>query len=43
METILYNLQEHLDSHDNQIMCEEVIMGEFAYAYFGDLKDDFLK
>ena len=43
METIVNNLQEHLNSHDNQITCERVRMVEFAYAYFGDLKDDVLK
>ena len=43
IETILNNLQELLNAHDNRITGEGFRMGEFAYASFGDLKDDVLK
>ena len=43
METILNNLQEILNAHDNLITGEGVIMEEFAYASLGYLKDDALK
>ena len=43
METILNNLQEILNAHDNRITGEGVIMRVFAYASVGDLKDEVLK
>ena len=43
IQTILNNLQECLNSHDNRITGEGVRMGEFAYTSFGDLKYDALK
>ena len=43
INTILNNLQEHLNSHDNHITGEGFRMGEFAYTYFDDLEDDVLK
>ena len=43
METVLNNLQERLNAHDDCITGEGVRTGEFSYAYFCDLKDNFLK
>ena len=43
IETILNNIQERLNAHDNRITGEGVRMEEFSYAYFGDLNDDVLK
>ena len=43
IETILKNLQERLNAHDNRIIREGVRMGEFAYISFGNLKDGILK
>ena len=43
METILKNIQECLNAHDKHITGEGFLMVEFAYAYFGDMKDDVLK
>ena len=43
IDNILNNLQERLYEYDNQITGYGVIIGEFAYAYFGYLKDDVLK
>ena len=34
---------DSLNAHDNLITSERVRMGEFSYAYFGDLKDYILK
>ena len=43
IETILNNLQESLNAHDNHITGDGVIMGEFDYTYLGDLKYDVLR
>ena len=43
IETILKNLQESINAHDNRITDEGVRMGEFSYASFGDLKYDVLR
>ena len=43
IETILNNLQERLNAHDNRIAGEGVRMGKFAYTYFVGFKGDVLK
>ena len=43
METILNNLQECLNTHDNRHTGKGVKTGDFAYRSFEDLKDDVLK
>ena len=43
IETIINNLEERLNAHDNRITRDGFKMGEFAYASFGDLKDGVLK
>ena len=43
IENILNNLQERLIAYGKCITGDGFIMGEFAYAYFGGLKDAFLK
>ena len=43
IETIINNLQERLNSHDNRLTGNGVKMGIFAYASLGNLKDDVLK
>ena len=42
IDTILNNLKERLNAHDNHMNGNGVIIGEFAYTYFGNLKDDVL-
>ena len=43
IETILKNLQERLNSHDNRITGEGVRMGQFVYTSFVDFKGDVQK
>ena len=43
MESILNNIQECINAHDNCITGEGLRMGEFTYASFDDLKDEVLK
>ena len=42
IKTILNNIQERINAHDNRITGERVRMGECAYASFRDLKDDLM-
>ena len=43
METILNNLQERLNAHNNRLTGDGFKMLEFAYTSFGDLNNDALK
>ena len=43
IETIINNLQECLNEHDNHLTGGGIKMVEFSYTYFGDLKDDVMK
>ena len=43
IETIIKDLQEQLNAHENRLTGKGVITGEFSYTSFGDLKDDVLK
>ena len=43
IETIINNLEERLNDHDNCLTGDGFKIVEFSYSYFGDLKDDVLK